>query len=82
MAEPLITESEVRRTPDCLKSRKGADPDMHFPKALKPLKAPHCPYTCYQLTAQLPEDWRRAIVTPVAKAPCTIDLHVCCLQNP
>ncbi len=55
-----------------------AGPDGLFPKALKTLSpsiAPTLSRICkiaFQ-TSQIPDDWRSAIVTPVAKAPCTAD---------
>ncbi len=64
-----------------------------FPKVLKALNSHIAPvlarmfYLSLQ-TAQVPEDWRRAIVTPVAKIPRTRQKaiqthhpHVCRLQN-
>ncbi len=74
MADPLITELEVRRALDGLNPHKGAGPDGLFPKVLKALNSHIAPVLAWMFnlspqTAQVPEDWRRAIVTPVAKAP-------------
>ncbi len=78
MATPHITESETQRALESLNPNKGAGPDGLFPKALKTLS----PYIAPTLTrifnlslqaSLIPDDWRHAIVTPVAKAPGTAD---------
>ncbi len=78
MADPLITELEVRRALDGLNPDKGAGPDGLFPKVLKALNSHIAPVLARMFnlslqTAQVPGDWRRAIVTPVAKSPRTTD---------
>ncbi len=72
MADPLITELEVRRARDGLNPHKGAGPDGLFPKVLRVLNSHSAPVLAQMFnlslqTAQVPEDWRRAIVTLVAK---------------
>ncbi len=94
MADPLITELEIRRALDGLNPHKGAGPDGLFPKALKALNSQIAPvlarmFNLSPQTAQVPDDWRRAIVTTVAKKPPqkrpkAIQTHqppVCHLQN-
>ncbi len=76
MADPLITELEVRRAPDGLNPHKGTGPKGLFPKVLKALNSHIAPVLARMLnlslqTAQDPEDWHRAIVTPIAKSPHT-----------
>ncbi len=73
MADALITELEVRRALDGLNPHKGASPDGLFPKVLKALNSHIAPvlFNIPLQTAQVPDDWRRAIVTPVAKRPRT-----------
>ncbi len=76
MAEPLITKLEFRRVLDGLNPHKGAGPDGLFPKVLKALNSHIAPVLARMFnlslqTAQVPEDWRHAIVTPVAKSPRT-----------
>ncbi len=78
MADPLITELEVRRALDGLNPHKGAGPNGLFPKVLKALNSHIAPVLALMFnlslqTAQIPEDWRRAIVTPVAKSPRSTD---------
>ncbi len=78
MADPLITELEARRALDGLYTHKGAGPDGLFPKTLKALNSHIVPvlariFNLSLQTAQVPEDWRRAIVIPVAKSPRTTD---------
>ncbi len=78
MADPLISELEIRRALDGLNPHKGAGPDRLFPKVLKALNSHIAPVLAriFRLSlqnAQVPEDWRRAIVTPVAKSPRTTD---------
>ncbi len=78
MADPLITELEVRRALDGLNPHMGTGPDGLFPKVLKELNSHIAPVLARMFnislqTAQVPEDWRRAIVTPVAKSPRTTD---------
>ncbi len=78
MADPLITEMEVRCALDGLNPHKGAGPDWLFPKVLKALNSHTAPVLARMFglslqTAQVPEDWRRAIVIPVAKSPRTTD---------
>ncbi len=72
MANPHITESETQNALEDLNPNKGAGPDGFFPKALKTLSS----YIAATLSrmfnlslqiSQLPDDWRHAIVTPVAK---------------
>ncbi len=78
MANPHITESETQRALEALNPDKGAGPDGRFPKALKTL-SPFIAPTLYRIfdvslqTSQIPDDWRHAIVTPVAKTPRTAD---------
>ncbi len=74
MADPLITELEVRRALDGLNPHKGAGPDGLFPKVLKALNSYIAPVLARMFnlsiqTVQAPEDWRRAIKTPVTKPP-------------
>ncbi len=78
VADPLITELEIRRALDGLNPHKGACPDGLFPKVLKALNSHIAPVLARMFnlslqTAHVPEDWRRAIVTPVAKSPHTTD---------
>ncbi len=73
MADPFITELEVRRALDGLIPHKCAGPDGLFPKVLKALHSHIAPAFARMCnlslqTAQVPEDWRRALVTPVAKS--------------
>ncbi len=61
MADPLITELEIRRTLDGLNPHKGAGPDGLFPKVLKALNSHIAPVLARMLdlslqTAQVPED--------------------------
>ncbi len=78
MANPHITESETQRALESLNPNKGAGPDGLFPKALKTL-SPYIAPTLSRIfnlslqTSQIPDDWRHAIVTPVAKTPRTAD---------
>ncbi len=94
MADPLVTELEIRRALDGLNPQKGAYTDGLFPKVLKALNPHIAPVLARMFhlslqTAQVPDDWRRAIVTPVAKKPPhnrpkaikTHQPHVCRLQN-
>ncbi len=65
MADPLITELEIRCALD-------AGHDGLFPKVLKALNSHVAPVLAQMFnlslrTAHVPEDWRLAIVTPVAK---------------
>ncbi len=81
MANPHITESETRRALEVLNPNKGASPDGLFPKALKTRSlyiAPTLPriFMLSLQTSQIPDDWRHAIVTPVAKAPRTAGPNV------
>ncbi len=74
MADPLITELEVTRALDGLNPHKGAHSDGLFPKVLKALNSHIAPVLARMFkvslqTAQAPQGWRRAIVTPVAKSP-------------
>ncbi len=78
MADPLITELEIRRALDGLNPHKGAGPDGLFPEFLKALNSHIAPVRARMFnlslqTAQVPEDWRRPIVTPVTKRPRTTD---------
>ncbi len=78
MADPLIAELEVRRALDGLYPHTGAGPDGLFPKALKALNSHIAPvlarmFNLLHQTAQVPKNWRRALVTPVAKSPGTTD---------
>ncbi len=78
MADPLITGLEVRHAVDGLNPHKGAGPNGLFPKVLKALNSHVAPVLARMFnlslqTAQVPEDWRRAMVTPVAKSPRTTD---------
>ncbi len=78
MANPHITESETQRALESLNPNKGACPDGLFPKALK-TPGPYIVPTLSRIfnislqTSKIPDDWRHAIVTPVAKAPHTAD---------
>ncbi len=79
METPHITESETQRALEALNPNKGAGPDGPISKALKTL-SPYIALTLSRifnllllLTSQIPDDWRHAIVTPVAKAPRTSD---------
>ncbi len=69
MADPLITELEVRRALDGLNPHKGAGPDGLFPSSKHSHIAPVLArlFNLALQTCQVPEDWRRAIVTTVAK---------------
>ncbi len=74
MADPLITELEIRRALDGLNHHKGTGPDGLFLKVLKAFYSHIAPVLARMFnlsfqTAQVPEDWRRAIVTPVAQNP-------------
>ncbi len=74
MADPLITELEIRRALDGLNPDKGAGPDGLFPKVPKALNSHIAPILARMFnlslqTAQVPENWRRAIVTQSQKAP-------------
>ncbi len=98
MPDPLITELKVRRTLDGLYPHKGAGHDGLFPKVLKALTSHIAPVLVQMFNlslqpTQVPEDWRRAIVTPVATTPPppppgkrkaiqTHEPHVWRLQNP
>ncbi len=78
MADPLITELEESRALDGLDSHKGPGPDGLSPSVLKALNSHIAPVLARMFnlslqTAQVPEDWRRAIVTPVARSPRTTD---------
>ncbi len=81
MANPHITEPETQRALEALNPIKGAGPDGLLPKALKNLR-PYIAPTLFPIlnlslqTPQTPDDWRHAIVTPVAKAPRTADLNL------
>ncbi len=73
VADPLITELEVRRALDGLTPHKSADPDGLFPKVLITLNshlgpAPARMFKLSLQTAQVAEDCHRAILTPVAKS--------------
>ncbi len=65
MADPLITELELRRALGGLYPHKGAGHDRLFPKFLKALYF-HIATVLARMfnlslqTAQVPEDWRRA----------------------
>ncbi len=74
MPDPLITELKVRRALDGLYPHKGAGHDGLFPKILKALTSHIAPVLVQMFNlslqpAQVLEDWRRAIVTAVAKTP-------------
>ncbi len=74
MSDPLITELKVRRALDGLYPHKGAGLDGLFPKVLKALTSHIAPVLVQMFNlslqpTQVPEDWCRAIVTPVAKNP-------------
>ncbi len=74
MAEPNITELEVRRALGGLYPHKGAGLDGLLPKVLKALNSHIAPVLARMFnlslqTAPGPEDWRPAIVTPVATPP-------------
>ncbi len=61
MADPLITELEVRRALDALNPHKGTGPDGLFPKVLKALNSHIAPVLARMFnpslqTAQVPED--------------------------
>ncbi len=67
MADPLITELEVRRALDGHNPHKGAGPDELFPKVQKTLYSHIAPVLARMFnlslqTGQVPEDWRRAKV--------------------
>ncbi len=73
VADPLITDLEVRRALDGLTPHKSADSDGLFPKVLKTLNSHTGPalaqtFNLSLQTAQVPEDCHRAILTPVAKS--------------
>ncbi len=73
MANPRITESETQRALEAPNPNKGAGPDGLFPKTLKTLSpniAPSLPriFNLSLQTSHIPDDWRHAIVTPIAKA--------------
>ncbi len=74
MVTPHITESETQRALESLNPNKGAGPDGLFPEALKTL-SPYIAPTLSRIvnlflqTSQIHDDWRHAIVTPVAKRP-------------
>ncbi len=78
MTTPLFKESETQRAFETLNPNKGAGPDGLFLKALKTL-SPYIAPTLSHIfhlslqTSQIPDDWRCAIVTLVAKAPRTAD---------
>ncbi len=63
MAGPLITELEVWRALYGLNPLKDAGPDELFPKT--PVFART--FSLSLQTAQVPEDWRRALITLTAK---------------
>ncbi len=78
MADPLITELEIRHALDGPNPHKGAGPDGLFPKVIKALSSNIAPVLARMFnlslqTAEAPDDWRRAIVAPVAKSPRTTD---------
>ncbi len=77
MANPHITESKTQRVLEALNSNKGAGPDGLLPKALKTLSLCISPTLSHIFnllqTSQIPDEWRHAIVTPVAKALRTTD---------
>ncbi len=63
MADPLITESEVRCAQDYLNSHKGAGPDRLFSKVLKALSSHIARMFKLPLqTVQFPKDWHSTIV--------------------
>ncbi len=72
MANPHITESETQRALEALNPNKGAGPDGLFLKALK-TQSPYIAPTLSRIfnlslqTSQIPDDWRRAIVTLLQK---------------
>ncbi len=76
MANPLITETQ--RALEALNPNKGAGTDGIFPKAVATL-SPYIDPTISSIvylslrTSQVPDDWHRSIVTPVAKALLTTD---------
>ncbi len=77
-ADMLITEPEVKRALDGLNPHKGGGPDGLFSKVLKALNSHIAPvlarmFNLSRQTGQVPEDWRRVIVTPVTKTPRTTD---------
>ncbi len=62
MADPLITELEIRRALDGLNPHKGACPDWLFPKVLKALNSHIAPVLARMFnlsiqTAHVPGDW-------------------------
>ncbi len=64
MADPLITELEVRRALGDLNPHTGAGPDRLFPKVLKALNSHIAPILAQMLnlslqTVQVPEDWQK-----------------------
>ncbi len=74
MADPLITKLKVRRALHGLNPHKGAGRDGLFAKVLKALNSNIANvlariFNLSLQTPQVPEDWHRAIVTPVAKSP-------------
>ncbi len=78
MTSPLITELEVGRALDALNPHTGAGPDGFFLQALKAHNSHIAPvlariFDLSLQTAQVPEDWRRAMVTPIAKTQRTTD---------
>ncbi len=94
VAEPLISELEVRRSLDGIDPYKDAGFDGLFPKVLKALNSHISPVLAqiFNLSlqpGQAPADWHHTIVTPVAKPPHsrlkaiqTHQPHVCRLQYP
>ncbi len=78
MANPHITEPETQRALEALNPNKGTGPYGLFPKALK-TRSPYIAPILYRIfnlslqTSHIHDDWRHAIVTPVAKTPRTAD---------
>ncbi len=72
MADPFVTELDVRHALGSFNSHNGVGPDGHFPEAFKTLGSHIAPvlarmYSLSLQTAHAPEDWCRAIITPVAQ---------------
>ncbi len=71
-------ESEIQRALDALNPNTGAVPGSVIPKALKTLSSYIAPtlFSIFNLslqTSQILDNWRHAIVIPVAKPPHTTD---------
>ncbi len=80
MANLHITESETQTALEALNPNKGVEPDGLFHKVLKTLSyfiAPTLSHFYLSLqTSQVPDDWRLANVTKVAKESHTADTNL------